>query len=777
MANKLPPNLLHIFDSEGSKYLVNCDKEKGFKITFEQEQNTAEHRDEFMEKNDEYIDVYSEINFRTQNSTWPLNFGGFDKKNGFYKKIILKYPFSWQGVMIDLLLRVISFWLYYTGLIGPIFFLLAQTLFAIIVLAGLQEIAAKRQKLNLLNQLGFHPENWRSLDVESSSRIGGWLLFFAFLGQLVIQWQCMPVEWYFWLRILLIVLAGCVHSLTYSGLALNGLPYFFLQNRLSDELEMHHEHIDKNDVQIAQIQAKVDDLKQKIDTYTIESALMGALAISSYLAIFQTGVIKTKDLTLLQNKLWSTFHDFLFFRFSRSFTAFIDLFNQHTFLWALILFFAATCAILYLMLLISRKRVYSQIAEINVHLELSKTFNNKEEEIYNLSLQNSQNTELTHRQRRVTEQCDMHLKEAEKTLGLVLESTQILESLRKTATFLFILLICSSACFLTPYLGLAFLMVFIFMQLAFQRDLKNFNLKKRMPFQPDLKNFNLKKRKSKDEETKKSDPFKKLGSFNYKKGKYTLALEFFQKAAKIEETLNPESESMATTYHWVGNSYYELQSYDLALEFFQKAAKIEETLNPESESLATTYGNVGASYYALQSYDLALEFFQKAAKIRETLIPESESMATTYHWVGRSFHALQSYDLALEFFQKAAKIRETLIPESESLANTYFSLGETLEGLKRYNDALENFTKAYDLQKIGGTKFRIAVCQEALGNSLLALENYIASAEIRKEKIGADNPSTMDSVSNAVRLARELNRTAELPAWFGEEYKPRRIEY
>jgi len=777
MANKLPPNLLHIYDSEGSKYLVNCDKEKGFKITFEQEQNTAEHRDEFMEKNDEYIDVYSEINFRTQNSTWPLNFGGFDKKNGFYKKIILKYPFSWQGVMIDLLLRVISFWLYYTGLIGPIFFLLAQTLFAIIVLAGIQENAAKRQKLNLWNQLGFHPENWRSLDVESSSRIGGWLLFFAFLGQLVIQWQCMPVEWYFWLRILLIVLAGCVHSLTYSGLALNGLPYFFLQNRLSDELEMHHEHIDKNDVQIAQIQAKVDDLKQKIDTYTIESALMGALAISSYLAIFQTGVIKTKDLTLLQNKLWSTFHDFLFFRFSRSFTAFIDLFNQHTFLWALILFFAATCAILYLMLLISRKRVYSQIAEINVHLELSKTFNNKEEEIYNLSLQNSQNTELTHRQRRVTEQCDMHLKEAEKTLGLVLESTQILESLRKTATFLFILLICSSACFLTPYLGLAFLMVFCFMQLAFQRDLKNFNLKKRMPFQPDLKNFNLKKRKSKDEETKKSDPFKKLGSFNYKKGKYTLALEFFQKAAKIEETLNPESESMATTYHWVGNSYYELQSYDLALEFFQKAAKIEETLNPESESLATTYGNVGASYYALQSYDLALEFFQKAAKIRETLIPESESMATTYHWVGRSFHALQSYDLALEFFQKAAKIRETLIPESESLANTYFSLGETLEGLKRYNDALENFTKAYDLQKIGGTKFRIAVCQEALGNSLLALENYIASAEIRKEKIGADNPSTMDSVSNAVRLARELNRTAELPAWFGEEYKPRRIEY
>ncbi|NBU92639.1 MAG: tetratricopeptide repeat protein, partial [Flavobacteriia bacterium] len=604
MANKLPPNLLHIYDSEGSKYLVNCDKEKGFKITFEQEQNTAEHRDEFMEKNDEYIDVYSEINFRTQNSTWPLNFGGFDKKNGFYKKIILKYPFSWQGVMIDLLLRVISFWLYYTGLIGPIFFLLAQTLFAIIVLAGLQEIAAKRQKLNLLNQLGFHPENWRSLDVESSSRIGGWLLFFAFLGQLVIQWQCMPVEWYFWLRILLIVLAGCVHSLTYSGLALNGLPYFFLQNRLSDELEMHHEHIDKNDVQIAQIQAKVDDLKQKIDTYTIESALMGALAISSYLAIFQTGVIKTKDLTLLQNKLWSTFHDFLFFRFSRSFTAFIDLFNQHTFLWALILFFAATCAILYLMLLISRKRVYSQIAEINVHLELSKTFNNKEEEIYNLSLQNSQNKELTHRQRRVTEQCDMHLKEAEKTLGLVLESTQILESLRKTATFLFILLICSSACFLTPYLGLAFLMVFIFMQLAFQRDLKN---------------FNLKKRKSKDEETKKSDSFKKLGSFNYEKGKYTLALEFYQKAAKIEETLISESESLATTYNWVGNSYHKLQSYALALEFFQKAAKIRETLNPESESMATTYGNVGASYYKLQSYGLALEFFQKAAKIRETL--------------------------------------------------------------------------------------------------------------------------------------------------------------
>ena len=43
--------------------------------------------------------------------------------------------------------------------------------------------------------------------------------------------------------------------------------------------------------------------------------------------------------------------------------------------------------------------------------------------------------------------------------------------------------------------------------------------------------------------------------------------------------------------------------------------------------------------------------------------------------------------------------------------------------------------------------------------------HLLANAEIRKERIGVNDPSTKESISNAKRLAKELGKEGELPDW------------
>ena len=82
-----------------------------------------------------------------------------------------------------------------------------------------------------------------------------------------------------------------------------------------------------------------------------------------------------------------------------------------------------------------------------------------------------------------------------------------------------------------------------------------------------------------------------------------------------------------------------------------------------------------------------------------------------------------------------------------------------------YNKAIENFKKGYEILAKGGFPYKIAQCFEALNDKKNALDYYIQSAEIRKERIGLQDPATQDSISNAKRLAKELWREEELPEW------------
>ena len=59
----------------------------------------------------------------------------------------------------------------------------------------------------------------------------------------------------------------------------------------------------------------------------------------------------------------------------------------------------------------------------------------------------------------------------------------------------------------------------------------------------------------------------------------------------------------------------------------------------------------------------------------------------------------------------------------------------------------------------------IAESNELLGQKAEAMKFYVKSAEINKDISGIDNLSTIISIQNCQRLAKNLNRIDELPDW------------
>ena len=85
-----------------------------------------------------------------------------------------------------------------------------------------------------------------------------------------------------------------------------------------------------------------------------------------------------------------------------------------------------------------------------------------------------------------------------------------------------------------------------------------------------------------------------------------------------------------------------------------------------------------------------------------------------------------------------------------------------------YNEAIDSYTKGFEIQKAGGFPYRIAQCYEALLDFNAAYDYYLQSAKIRKNDVraGISHESTHEAVTNARRLAEQLQREDELPKWF-----------
>lgn len=307
--------------------------------------------------------------------------------------------------------------------------------------------------------------------------------------------------------------------------------------------------------------------------------------------------------------------------------------------------------------------------------------------------------------------------------------------------------------------------------------------------------------------------YNNIGNVYFKINELEKSLEYFNKSLEIQlKNLESSHTSLAIMYNNIGMLYLNKHDYDKSLEFCIKSLDIRiKTLGKYDTEVADSYNSIGGIFEKKAKFDKALEYFNKGLVIRlKNLGNEHPKTAISYNNIGGIFLEKGNFELALEYYQKSLHIRIISLGEehpnvammyesiayimnckdddksslnylaksldiklkiwgrkSEMLIKTYNNIGITLKNLNKFKAAIENFKKAFKISKKANFPYNIAKCYEALNDQEKALDFYIQSAEIRKQdpEVGLEAELTIESINNAKRLAKQLNKENELPQW------------
>jgi tetratricopeptide (TPR) repeat protein len=236
---------------------------------------------------------------------------------------------------------------------------------------------------------------------------------------------------------------------------------------------------------------------------------------------------------------------------------------------------------------------------------------------------------------------------------------------------------------------------------------------------------------------------------NYRiKGDYSIALEYFFKALKVNEKIN-ERIGIAQNFGNIGIIYKTQKDYPNALVYYNKALAMFEKLG-NKEGIGTNLGNIGITYEMMKEYSKSLDYQKRALKIYEET-GNRKSIAHNLANIGLVYDDMGEYPTALEYQFKALAINEELAIK-RSIVNNCLNIGtiyyhiaaDTDRVVKNAekNAALANAIKYLDkslhisqqigavgkLQEIHDMYARV---YELSGNYKKAFDNYRQSVAIR----------------------------------------------
>ena len=126
-------------------------------------------------------------------------------------------------------------------------------------------------------------------------------------------------------------------------------------------------------------------------------------------------------------------------------------------------------------------------------------------------------------------------------------------------------------------------------------------------------------------------------------------------------------------YNILGASNTGLKKYSDAINCYNEALKIDN-------SLPDTYNNIGVAYQKKGDQQMAIKNFEKAIKLKSDY-PEA------YNNLGISFKKIRKYKNSLDNYSKALLIKSNFY-------EAYFNLGAVLYELGDYEKSLKNYQKA-----------------------------------------------------------------------------------
>jgi serine phosphatase RsbU (regulator of sigma subunit) len=262
--------------------------------------------------------------------------------------------------------------------------------------------------------------------------------------------------------------------------------------------------------------------------------------------------------------------------------------------------------------------------------------------------------------------------------------------------------------------------------------------------------------------------YNNLGVFNWLKGNYPVAFDYYFKALTIRQSLNDKT-GTAQSLSNIGSIYWSQGNYSKALDYNFKAMLIAQEIG-DKQFYANTLGNIGVIYASQKNHSKALECYFEVVKIKEAA-RNKKDILNLYGNIGNAFVEQKKFIDAIYYYSKVL----TLATEEDNklyMASTLVNLGEAYTRLKNYPLALDYYFKALKLFEKIDNQSGIAA---SLGNigTIYSLTGKYKDAELFLQK-SITISHTIGSLEHIREFEKVLSHVYEQtrqPAKAFEHYK------
>ncbi len=384
-----------------------------------------------------------------------------------------KAAFTPAFLLSDLILRFLVHWLFLLNIIGPLLFWIVQLLIIPITTLVLLYSASGREG-QWKEYIKKKENNSDDIKIEiENSPMSVLFGFLNFVLGLYVSWQLYSSYFSFWLVLLLFIVTFItygfyvmfIYTLSYGKIPKEGQ---------ASDYDKEKNEVDRNDIRLINLEVAVNGFSQRIDTYTIESALLGALAFSCFLTILGVDPQLPADAKLLTFEIQELFTMLLKFDIAGIQNLF-EVFKFYTVanILSVLAFEALVCALLYLMVIVKRINFYKHLDNVQENLQIAKTYNQKEEEYDLLCVQNTGNEDFQNRKIELTKKVKTYSDRSAQNLEELKLVMKYMTFVRETALFIFVLIIATSACIVSFYTGMVFILLYALFQLINSKIMQN----------------------------------------------------------------------------------------------------------------------------------------------------------------------------------------------------------------------------------------------------------------------------------------------------------------
>jgi hypothetical protein len=203
----------------------------------------------------------------------------------------------------------------------------------------------------------------------------------------------------------------------------------------------------------------ISSYSQRVDTYTIESALFGALAFTCFLALLQIDKDVAKNTAKLLQ--WPRDQIYYIWEITEKTPEKYPLGSkQAPYFYSIIALLSLICSQFYLLVIVSRIRFHDILKFAEFEVKLAREFNQKEEN-YDLLNTQQKTADINTRLNKLTVEINDILKKSSNYIKQLKKVVNYMNSIRLIALTLFVLLIATSACLIEPNLGIIFILIYI----------------------------------------------------------------------------------------------------------------------------------------------------------------------------------------------------------------------------------------------------------------------------------------------------------------------------